>query len=73
LRLQPTDFGVLYNAACNYARMGDADRALDLLDRAVSNGFGSRQWIERDPDFEALRQMPRFRAIVARLDPPRAA
>jgi TolB-like protein/Tfp pilus assembly protein PilF len=73
LRLQPTDFGVLYNAACNYAKMGDADRALDLLDRAVSNGFGSRRWIERDPDFEALRQMPRFRAIVARLDPPRAA
>ncbi|HJP97416.1 MAG TPA: tetratricopeptide repeat protein [Rhodanobacteraceae bacterium] len=72
LRLQPTDFGVLYNAACNYAKMGDADRALDTLDRAVSNGFGSRQWIERDPDFEELRSLPRFQAILTRLDPSRS-
>jgi adenylate cyclase len=67
LRLQPDDFGVLYNVACNYAEMGDVDRALDTLDRAIANGAGSRSWIEHDPDFAKLRELPRFQQIMARL------
>ncbi|HEY3520036.1 MAG TPA: tetratricopeptide repeat protein, partial [Rhodanobacteraceae bacterium] len=31
LRLQPDDFGTLYNAACTYTHMGENERALDLL------------------------------------------
>lgn len=67
LRLQPDDFGTLYNAACTYTYLGDAERALDLLERALSAGHGFRDWIEHDPDLDSLRSLPRYREITARL------
>jgi adenylate cyclase len=70
LRMRPDDFGTLYNAACVYAQVGDYDRAMDLLDRAVDTGQGFRDWIEHDHDFDAVRQLPRFQEIVARLGGP---
>ena len=36
----------------------------DRLERAVAAGFGNLKWIENDPDFESLRDPPRFRAVV---------
>ena len=73
LRLQPDDFGTLYNAACTYTHMGENERALDLLERAIATGGGFREWLEHDSDLDSLRGMPRFHAILARLDQPRAA
>lgn len=67
LRLQPDDFGTLYNAACTYTHMGDTDRAFDLLERAISVGHGFRDWIEHDSDLDSLRGLPRYREIMARL------
>lgn len=69
LTIRPTDFAVLYNAACSFALVGDSDRALDLLDRAVGTGRGFRAWIEHDPDLDSLRDLPRFKEILARLPP----
>lgn len=71
LRLRPDDYGTLYNAACVYAQAGEPERALDLLDRAVATGFGFRNWIEHDHDFDTVRELPRFREIVSRLDDAR--
>ncbi len=70
LRMRPDDYGTLYNAACVYAQVGEFDRALDLLDRAVATGQGFREWIDHDHDFDVVRQLPRFQEIVARLDEP---
>jgi adenylate cyclase len=69
IALRPHDFAVLYNAACTYALAADQGRALDLLDRAVDTGRGFRAWIEADPDLDGLRNLPRFKAILARLQP----
>lgn len=73
LRLDPVDFGTLYNAACFYALAGEPDRALDLLEEAVNAGHGFRDWIDHDPDLNPLRDLPRFREIVSRVGtrPPR--
>ena len=71
LRLQPDDFGTLYNAACTYTHMGQTERAFDLLERAVSVGHGFRDWIEHDSDLDSLRALPRYREIIGRLDKPR--
>lgn len=68
LRLQPDDFGTLYNAACTYTHLGDNERALDMLDRALSAGHGFREWIEHDPDLDSLHSLPRYREILARLE-----
>jgi adenylate cyclase len=67
LRLQPDDFGTLYNAACTYTHMGENERALDLLERAVATGSGFRDWLEHDSDLDGLRGLPRFQGILARL------
>ena len=72
LRLQPDDFGTLYNAACTYTHLGDRERALELLGRAVATGGGFREWIEHDPDLADLRGLPRFREILARLEDRKA-
>lgn len=66
--LTPGDPSTLYNLACFYAVAGDSERALDTLDRTVSEGFGFPDWIDNDPDFDELRDDPRFQEIRARLD-----
>ena len=67
--LRPSDYAVLYNAACGFATIGDSSKALDLLDRAVGTGQGYRAWLEHDPDLDPLRRLPRFQQILARLPP----
>jgi tetratricopeptide (TPR) repeat protein len=67
LALDPEDAGVLYNVACQNAVEGRLDRALEILEKAVENGFGHREWIENDPDLASLRALPRFQALLHRL------
>ncbi|MBZ5567391.1 MAG: protein kinase [Acidobacteriia bacterium] len=55
---------VLYNVACVYALLGEAERAIDCLERSLTHGWGQRQWIEHDPDLASLREHPRFRALI---------
>ena len=57
----------LYNAACGYALLGDSEKALDLLDRAVAAGFSSRQTLASDHDLDTLRSNPRFQALLAKI------
>jgi adenylate cyclase len=67
LGLDPDDAGVLYNVACLNAVGGRPERALDLLEHAVENGFGHKEWIEHDPDLESLRGNTRYQALLNRL------
>ena len=68
LRMHPEDYGALYNAACFFALSGDATRALDLLERLVDLGGGFRDWTDRDSDLTSLRDKPRFREILSRMN-----
>ena len=69
MRLAPNDPLVLYNAACNLAMLGESERALDGLERALEAGVAVGDWIQHDPDFENLRSHPRFQEIVKRIAP----
>jgi TolB-like protein/Flp pilus assembly protein TadD len=62
-----SDSLVLYNVACVYALGGMADEAIDCLEKAIQNGFGHREWIENDSDLNALREDPRFQALLKRM------
>jgi adenylate cyclase len=64
---RPDDFSTAYNVACAHALLGEHDRAIELLDRAIRQGRGNLGWIEHDTDFSSLRGDPRFEAIVGRL------
>jgi adenylate cyclase len=69
IALAPNDPVVLYNAAGNLAQLGEHDRALDGLERSIEAGVAVGDWIKHDPDFESLRDHPRFQAIVKRIAP----
>jgi adenylate cyclase len=66
-RLYPDDMGVVINSACLFAKLGEKDKALDLLDRMFSKGWGKKDWVEKDADYDSLRAEPRFIAMMARL------
>ena len=68
LDIDGDDAGIRYNVACLYSVEGRADEALECLAMAVRKGFGGRDWIERDPDLDALRGDPRFQALMRELD-----
>jgi adenylate cyclase len=59
---------VLYNVACFYAHAGDKDRSLELLESAVDKGWGDKAWLETDSDLDSLRDLPRFQALLDRID-----
>ncbi|MFL5507861.1 MAG: protein kinase domain-containing protein [Gemmatimonadales bacterium] len=67
LAIDPADPSVLYNLACFEAVCGAHERAIDLLEQAVQHGFGNREWVENDPDFDILRDSPRYQALMQRM------
>jgi len=67
LELAPDDPGTLLNAGCVYARAGMKEEALACLEKGFGRGFGKRDWVENDPDYDSLRDDPRFQALVAKL------
>jgi adenylate cyclase len=67
LELYPDDLSALINGACLNARLGRLEASLGLLERAFSRGWGKRDWIEHDSDYDPLRQDPRFQALLAKL------
>lgn len=44
---------------------GDADAAIDCLDRSVSGGFSCFPWFTRDAWVDSLRHRPQFRVMLA--------
>jgi non-specific serine/threonine protein kinase len=72
LELHPKDPIVLHYSACALARLGHSDAAIDRLEQAVGQGMRHREWLENDTDLRALRQHPRFQALLERLKPPSA-
>jgi adenylate cyclase len=67
LELGPEDMGATLNAVCLYAKTGQKERALELLDHAASRGWGRRDWIENDRDYDSLRDDERFKKAMARM------
>jgi Flp pilus assembly protein TadD len=64
LAIDPDDPMLLYNVACTYCVVGEPERALTILERAVDKGFGHKEWIDHDSDLDGLRDSPRFKAIA---------
>ncbi|HSM17813.1 MAG TPA: protein kinase [Gemmatimonadales bacterium] len=65
--MDPENPLLFYNLACIYAVAGRIDHALDLIERAVDLGYPHKESLVNDPDFEPLRDQPRFSALLARL------
>ena len=63
LRLQPKSPDLLFIAGIAYRQLGDTKLALDALERAISLGI-SPQLLSDTPNFDALRDNPRFRELL---------
>jgi len=54
---------VAYNAACSSALAGETESALAWLDRAVEHGFRDTDLLDRDNNFDEIRDTDGFRAL----------
>lgn len=60
-----------YNMACAYTRLKQTDKAFEMLNKAVDEGFNNRNTLETDTDLAPLRADARFQTLLNRL--PKAA
>jgi adenylate cyclase len=63
----PDDMSTLVCGTCVLARAGQKEEAIDTFERLVSLGWGKRDWVEHDPDYDSLRDDPRFQGLMERL------
>jgi hypothetical protein len=56
---------LFYNLACCESLAGRTTEAVDDLRRAIEMWDGCREMAKRDPDFEAVRDEPRFRELLS--------
>ena len=66
--LYPEDGGVVFNGACLYALNGNKEKAISLLEVAVDKGWGNKEWIEQDHDYDSLRDEPKFKALIKKIN-----
>ncbi|MEK6302968.1 MAG: tetratricopeptide repeat protein [Acidobacteriota bacterium] len=64
IALEPRNTTLMYQEAVVYTLIGDIDTALQHLGNALAHGY-SRSEAERDPDLEALRERPEYKALFA--------
>jgi adenylate cyclase len=65
--LYPDDMSALLNNACLKLRSGRHEEALDMIERVFGRGWGKREWVEHDPDYDCVREHPRFKAVFKNL------
>jgi len=67
VRCAPDNPTVHYNLACSLCLCGQRAEALDALERSVELGYDDPDHLLADDDLAALRDDPRFGALLQRL------
>ena len=70
LVLDPNNWNMRYNFACAFvAHLGDFETALDILEPGVgSMSAQTLNWAKSDPDLNPIREHPRFKAMIERVE-----
>jgi len=68
LEISPHNPIAWYNYACYQSRVGQGDKAIESLTRAIEHGYSSFGYLERDPDLDAIRKLPDYRKLRALQD-----
>jgi serine/threonine protein kinase/tetratricopeptide (TPR) repeat protein len=66
--LEPEDPYNIYGTACFFARYGGADEAIDFFEKSIEAGFAHKEWVDNDNDLDKIREHPRFKTALNRLD-----
>jgi tetratricopeptide (TPR) repeat protein len=64
LALGGSDGVMLYNLACVYCRMAEAEKGAATLAQAFAAGYSNVRWAQADPDLACIRQHPKFIELV---------
>ena len=64
VKLQPGNATAHYNLACSLALSKRKSAALRELRRAVKLGYRDFDWMQQDPDLEALKHDPNFQSLI---------
>lgn len=65
LAIDPDDILTQYNVACFYSNSGEADPAIDLLERLLPQAnHETKAWVMHDSDFDPLRTHPRWQKVL---------
>ena len=55
---------LLYGVACLYSLIGKPDEAVFYLTKSVEGGFAHRQYLEKDSDFDPIREHPGYKRLI---------
>lgn len=69
VKLQPQNATAHYNLACSLALSKRKSDALRELREAVQLGYRDFDWMQQDPDLDALKNHPEFHALLTALKP----
>ena len=69
VKLQPANATAHYNLACSLALSRRKSAALRSLRNAIDLGYRDFDWMQQDPDLEALKAHPEFLALLDQLKP----
>ena len=69
VRLQPANPTAHYNLACSLALSRQKSAALRSLRNAIGLGYRDFDWMQQDPDLEALKAHPDFLSLLDQLKP----
>jgi adenylate cyclase len=68
LHADSDDALLLYNLACFFSVAGQADPALDALERSYREGLADPEWMHQDSDLDNIREHPRYVALLAEME-----
>jgi TolB-like protein len=60
--------GLFYDYAVDNALLGNSKAAIQSLDSALKYGFEAKEFFEKDPAFEKIKDLPAFRKVQAKVD-----
>lgn len=69
VKLQPHNATAHYNLACSLALSKRKTDALRELQHAVKLGYKDFDWMQQDPDLDALKHRPEFQSLLQTLKP----
>ena len=68
LKIDSESSSTLYNSACVFALAGKKEQAIDLLEEQHEKNVLPKDWLENDSDLDALRDHPRFKQLLAKIN-----
>ena len=64
LATDPDETSIIYNVGFVYALSGEAEKAIECLERATARGDWYKGWAQKDSDLDSERSHPRFQSLL---------